>query len=884
MLRMTLSTSAARAKSYYSQADYYTEGQELTGHWRGKGAERLGLTGAIDRDDWDLLCDNRWPDTGASLTARRKTTRRVGYDFNFHVPKSVSLLYGLTRDERVLEVFTDSVQETMQEMELEAKTRVRKGGRNEDRTTGNLIWGEFIHFTARPEDDVPDPHLHAHCFVHNATFDSEEQRWKAGQFGDIKRDAPYFEAVFHAQLARRLEELGLQTMRTPAGWELAGIERATLEKFSRRTQRIEQLAADRGITDPEAKAELGAKTRSNKAKELSMAELETVWHERMSKDERSRLDAIAKRIGGKPIKESKQLARDAVGRAMVHSFERQSVLPERTLLAEALTQGVGKASRQTIESITHSQPLIKADRDGRPLVTTREVLKEESAMLSFARNGRGASRPIRQEPHPFKRDWLNADQRKAVSHVLQSRDRVMLIRGAAGTGKTSMMQEATEAIEATGLKVFAFAPSAGASRGVLREAGFANADTVARLLIDPDLHRDIKGSVIWIDEAGQLGTRTMRQIFELAEKTNARVILSGDRRQYGSVERGAALRLLEDEAGLMPAEIKEIQRQSDRYKLAVKDLSEGRIGSGFDRLDKLGWIIETPSEERYQALATAYVDAIKAGKTALVVSPTHREGDRITQEIRERLRKDKLLDTVEHAFTRLVPTNLTLGQRQDAANYAPGDVLVFHQNAKGGYKRGQRIIAGNDPLPLDLSERFTLFHPQAIGLTAGDRIRITRNGSAGNHRLNNGDSFTVKGFTDQGDIQLDNGWTLPKDYGHVAYGFVSTSHASQGKTVDRVFIGQSADSFGASSKEQFYVSVSRGREQALIFTDDKQDLFKAIDRSDERLSGTELVHHLDPAIQRAIRERQAERELDATIIPFNPAHHQQDREPTHYDR
>ena len=92
----------------------------------------------------------------------------------------------------------------MQDMEAEMPTRVRKGGKNENRQTGNMAWGEFVHFTSRPVDGVPDPHLHAHCFVFNTTFDQEEDRWKAGQFRELNRDAPYFEAVFHSRLRRRL--------------------------------------------------------------------------------------------------------------------------------------------------------------------------------------------------------------------------------------------------------------------------------------------------------------------------------------------------------------------------------------------------------------------------------------------------------------------------------------------------------------------------------------------------------------------------------------------------------------------------------------------------------------------------------------------------------
>jgi conjugative relaxase-like TrwC/TraI family protein len=92
MLRINQNTSAAGAKSYYSRADYYTEGQELESVWRGKGAARLGLSGAIAKSDWDALCDNRNPTTGKTLTSRQKSERRVGWDFNFHVPKSVSSL------------------------------------------------------------------------------------------------------------------------------------------------------------------------------------------------------------------------------------------------------------------------------------------------------------------------------------------------------------------------------------------------------------------------------------------------------------------------------------------------------------------------------------------------------------------------------------------------------------------------------------------------------------------------------------------------------------------------------------------------------------------------------------------------------------------------
>lgn len=841
MLRIVESTSAGQAKSYFSTADYYSEGQELIGQWRGEGAERLGLSGAIDAKDWDALCDNLNPVTGDKLTPRTKEQRRVGYDFNFHVPKSVSVLYGLTNDDRLLDAFRDSVRETMGNMEAEMQTRVRKRGQNEDRTTGNMTWGEFVHFTARPIDGIPDPHLHAHCYVFNSTFDDKEQEWKAGQFGALKRDAPYFEAMFHARLGRKLAELGLDVERTRTGWEIAGIAPSVTEKFSRRTQEIEEEARKRGITDAAEKSELGAKTRERKQKDLPLDELRREWMSRLTNEERDALAKVADRTGGAAIAENRDGARAGITMAADHCFERQSVVPERTLLAEALKRSVGQASPETVEGELGKEGFLIRERSGRRMVTTTTVLSEEQRMLSFARGGRGTRPALGNGPHEFSRTWLNNGQRKAVEHVLRSADRVILIRGAAGVGKTSMMQEAVEGIESNGKQVFTFAPSARASRGVLKDKGFENADTVARLLQDDKLQQCLRGQVIWIDEAGMVGTRTMSRVFDLADRLDARVVLSGDRRQHGSVERGAALRLLEEEAGLIPAEIKEIQRQKDQYKRAVLDLSEDRIDEGFRKLDKLEWIRQVSNEDRYRVLADDYIATVTSGETALVVSPTHLEAERITNAIRTGLKGSGHVGDSERRFTTLHKANFTEGERRDAVSYSPGDVLVFHQNAKG-FRKGQRITVGLEPPPVDQAARFQVFHPSFLDIAPGDVLRVTQNGKTvgGRHRVNNGDLLHVTGFDAEGNILTAEQKTIARDFGHLDYGYVVTSHASQGTDVKRVFIGQSSDSFGASSREQFYVSVSRGQVQATIYTDNKSDLLDAVRRSDERLSATEL--------------------------------------------
>src|SRR6202162_427425 len=203
MIRVTQQNSGAAAKKYYATADYYSEGQEIIGSWGGKGASRLGLSGTVDKFSFERLCDNLDPRTGEPLTARTRLERRVGYDFAFSVPKSVSLLYAMSGDQGIMDAFRGAVDETMREIETEMKTRVRMDGKDEDRVTGNMTWAEFIHTTSRPVDGLPAPQCHAHVFAFNTTWDEEEHRWKAGQFADIKRDSPYFQAAFRVRLANR---------------------------------------------------------------------------------------------------------------------------------------------------------------------------------------------------------------------------------------------------------------------------------------------------------------------------------------------------------------------------------------------------------------------------------------------------------------------------------------------------------------------------------------------------------------------------------------------------------------------------------------------------------------------------------------------------------
>ena len=239
MLRVVAHKSAAAARQYYAEGlkreDYYSEKQEIIGRWHGWAAELLGLKGHVTGNAFAALAENRHPTTGQRLTLRTNADRIVGYDLNFHAPKSLSVLYGLTRDDDLLQAFRGAVAETMAEIEERTATRVRRRGAMSDRVTGNLAWAEFVHLTARPVGGVPDPHLHVHGFAFNVTFDPQEERWKAAKFHDIKKEAPHSEAVFHARLTAKLAALGYGIERTRQGWEIAGVPQSVIDKFSRRT-------------------------------------------------------------------------------------------------------------------------------------------------------------------------------------------------------------------------------------------------------------------------------------------------------------------------------------------------------------------------------------------------------------------------------------------------------------------------------------------------------------------------------------------------------------------------------------------------------------------------------------------------------------------------
>ncbi|MEO0514743.1 MAG: MobF family relaxase [Planctomycetota bacterium] len=907
-------TSAADVKAYYLEgsqpyrADYYLENEGI-GVWGGLGAQRLGLSGRITRDPFEALADNIHPVTGQRLTQRNKVNRRVGYDLSFHVPKSVSLAWAFGRDDRIIKLIERAAQETLELMERETEARVRIAQDNPgevpgvtERITGELTYAQFTHLTARPprNSDVPDPLLHVHAFIFNHTFDPEEMKHKAVDIARIQRDAPYYQAIFHSVVAKGLIELGYQLDRKGgrhvAGYEIAGITPELIQKYSQRDQEIRREIRELGITDPAKKARVAERTRRKKTPgRYSLDQLRVLWKERLSIQELATLAFIRRSPKTPDIEPAK-----ALDHAVEHSFERHSTVRARELVRQSLKMGIGSVTRDQIEQAFGQRKWFSGtDRWGRTVVTTPEMLSLEEQLVNFAKHGQGrwsSLGPTQHKFEPIDGQTLSKDQEEAAREVLASKNRVTFLAGKAGVGKTTTMRHIEAAMNRAGRTLVPLAPSAKASRGVLRKEGFHKADTVASFFERDDLKRLAHGQVIWVDEASLLGTNDYHRLFWWAEKLKARVLLTGDPMQHKSVQAGNVLDSLVKHHGVQPIELSAIRRQRGKYLNVVEHFSEGKTARGFDLLEDMGAVVELGTDDRYRQMAMEYAQAIAKRRTALAVAPTKAEGRIATAHIRSELKDRGLIAETDREFTHLRDLQLTTAQKRQAGSYELGDVIQFHRDSEG-YGRGARLTvvglegdrvlaatpgSGNGSGSFGAfgasggggkvrvfepkhADHVGVFRPEALQLARGDLVMVSQNTRTrdGRTKLANGEMAKVHGFKPNGDIQLQTltrdqprkrdgifrgrgkgkpkVFTLDGDNGFLNHAYCVTSHKGQGDTVDYVFVAQGGTSFPASSLEQIYTTLSRGRLGCKLFTDDLEGLRRAVQRSESVKTALELA-------------------------------------------
>src|SRR5262249_7974848 len=148
------------------------------------------------------------------------------------------------------------------------------------------------------------------------------------------------------------------------------------------------------------------------------------------------IDRAKKGLNPRP----KSKAAEARAYAIAHHFYRSSVVDFHDLVTTAIEKSMGAARPEDFApEAWRKDGLLFSGNE----VSTRAVLDQEDRIVGFAREGRGAFRPL-APGRTDGLDGLSGEQAAAVRHVWNSRDRIMLIRGAPGAGKTTMMKPALD--------------------------------------------------------------------------------------------------------------------------------------------------------------------------------------------------------------------------------------------------------------------------------------------------------------------------------------------------------------------------------------------------------------------------------------------------------
>ncbi|RNR96589.1 relaxase, partial [Klebsiella pneumoniae] len=131
-------------------------------------------------------------------------------------------------------------------------------------------------------------------------------------------------------------------------------------------------------------------------------------------------------------------------------------------------------------------------------------------------------------------------------------------------------------------------------------------------------------------------------------------------------------------------------------------------------------------------------------------------------------------------------------------------------------------------------------------LAVGDKVMVTRNDKTLD--VANGDRFTVTGATEKGTFTLTNakGREIELDQkqaAYLSYAYATTDHKAQGLTCDRVLFNIDTRSL-TTSKDVFYVGISRARHEVEIFTDDKGRLLSSASRNSPKTTASEIDRFL----------------------------------------
>jgi conjugative relaxase-like TrwC/TraI family protein len=897
MMTISKPLSAGQAQAYHrdefgnAQQNYYTEDDRIRGTWHGRLAEKYGLRGDVQEEQFHRLSEGQHPITGDQLVQHQlareypnergdKVTtmeHRAGWDATFSAPKSVSLTALVGGDERMRDAHRESVQVALDELERYVQARI---GRNHPaETTGQWIAAKFEHDSARPVSGYAAPQLHTHTVFFNLT-ETEDGKTHAIQPQELYKSQQYATAIYRSELAQRLQQLGYEIEQGKSGQpEIKGYSQEYLDVSSPRRQQIKEHLEEQGLRGAGAAQIAAHQTREEKLSAVSHEEMRARYQELAAvyDNQAQRVVQQAQARGAQEHhgnEERETRAREAVTYARDRNIEREAVVDERQLIRDALRRSMGGSTfrevRQNLEHRIRSGEFIEVSRE-RPggadrTLTTREMLDYEHDNITRMKAGQRNHDPLVSEQNrqelAGKFDHLSGSQRRAVEEILSSRDQMVGLEGVAGAGKTTSLSAIREAAERQGYQVEGLAPTSRAAQQ-LEEAGIQSS-TLQRHLAGS--HREHAERHLYIvDESSLASTRQINEFVHKLQEHD-RAIFVGDTRQHQGVEAGRPFQQLQ-EAGMNSAHLDEIIRQKDpALRQAVEQLAHGQIQEAIENLTRQDRVHEMPNrEERLEAIAKAYAER---PDDTLVVSPDNRSRQEINERIHRELQSSGRIEEHEHRLTVLVPRQeMTGADRRWATQYEPGDIVRYTRGSKAaGVESGEyaHVMGIDQHQNLLTVERengqqitydphrlhgVSVYREAERDFSTGDRVQFTapyRDARIANRQLGTVEQIDAKGNLQ---VRLDSGQQVQfniREHPHLDYGYAVTSHSSQGATADRVLVHVDTE----QAHEQLvnsrlaYVAVSRGRCDAQVYTNDAEKLGQELSRDVSKQSALETEHEM----------------------------------------
>jgi conjugative relaxase-like TrwC/TraI family protein len=649
--------------------------------------------------------DHAWQHRG-----KRVNERVQAFDHCFSSPKSVSLLAagGSPRVRRLLaEGRDEALQVAIGYLERHG-LGVRRDHNGTDRyqAVGGLVAVAFDHRISR----AGDPNSHTHVLVQNAA-QGPDGRWTAL---DSDRLYAHLMAADHLYLAAERAAL---TQRLGVRWgpvdersgaaEIIGLDNRTLiERFSKRSEQIDQWLDTHGLSGMKASSAAAVATRAPKDYSESEASVYARWGVELAEQgvgERQLAEVCSGGRGRPATRSELDAVLDALSgpdglTGQVSTFTRTDVvdalakrLPVAPSAHQALTQVEEAADRFLAERAVR---VARDRRLGVDRYSTPELLALERQLVSGAveRTGERCAvvRPQVVRQVLDRHSSAGEDQAAMVRDLTRGGAGVALVVGRAGSGKTWALGLAREAFELDGHQVLGTAPTGIATVG-LADEGFTEARTVDRLLLDLRGGRTELDdrTVLVMDEAAMVATRKLTPLLQHAERAGAKVVLVGDDRQFASIQAGGGFRALRHRLGA--SELTVNRRQVEAWEQqAIDDVRAGNLEQAIAAYAEHDRIRAFEArDDRDRALVADWWQAHQQGERPVIYAHRRAQVDQLNV-VCQRLRAEA---------GQLGPKRLTVGDR----SFAVGDVVVLGANAPDrlGVVNGTTAVIEN----LDVSGR-----------------------------------------------------------------------------------------------------------------------------------------------------------------------------------